>query len=97
MGNHTQYSKRYPSGFEMFSGNDDSEDKVVAAYDNSILYNDFVVDSFFTILENYSERHPNVRISALYFSDHGENVYDEGDYAGHDYSGNIPRANVADQ
>ena len=94
MGSHTQYNKRYPDKFKMFGSNSEGKDKVIDAYDNSILYNDFVIDSFFTILENYSERHPNVRISALYFSDHGENVYDEGDYAGHDYSGNIPRANV---
>ncbi len=94
MGSHTQYNKRYPNEFKMFGGNSEGKDKVIDAYDNSILYNDFVIDSFFTILENYSERHPDVRISALYFSDHGENVYDEGDYAGHDYSGNIPHANV---
>lgn len=94
MGSHTQYNKRYPNEFKMFGNGSEGKDKVIDAYDNSILYNDFVIDSFFTILENYSERHPDVRISALYFSDHGENVYDEGDYAGHDYSGNIPRANV---
>ena len=36
----------------------------------------------------------DVRVSALYFSDHGENVYDEGDYYGHNYSDKIPHANV---
>ena len=30
----------------------------------------------------------------MYLSDHGENVYDEGDYSGHDYSDRIPNANV---
>ena len=94
MGSHTQYNKRYPSEYNVFDGSQDSKNKIVDAYDNSIVYNDFVIDSIFTILDNYSENHPDIRISALYFSDHGENVYDEGDYAGHDYSGNIPRANV---
>lgn len=94
MGSHTQYNKRYPSYFEKFNAGVEHKDKIIDAYDNSIFYNDFVIDSIFTILENYSVTHPEVRISALYISDHGENVYDEGDYAGHDYSGDIPRANV---
>ena len=94
MGCHTQYNRRYPRGFAHFKGAKDKRGKVVDAYDNAIYYSDFVVDSLFSTLAVYSQQHPNVRISALYFSDHGENVYDEGDYCGHDYSGKIPHANV---
>ena len=94
IGSHTQYSKRYPSDYEKFKSSEDNKSKIIDSYDNSILYNDFVIDRFFTILDSYSEKHPEIRISALYFSDHGENVYDEGEYAGHDYSGDIPHANV---
>lgn len=94
MGSHTQYNKRYPSNFNKFKESSDTKDNVINAYDNSILYNDYIVNSIFSILEEYGENHPDVRISALYLSDHGENVYDDGDYAGHDYSGDIPHANV---
>lgn len=94
IGSHTQYSKRYPSDYEKFTGAEEYEQKIIDTYDNSILYNDFVIDHFFSLLDSYSETHPDIRISALYISDHGENVYDEGAYAGHDYSGTIPHANV---
>ena len=94
MGCHTQYNRRYPRGFAHFKGAKDKRGKVVDAYDNAVYYSDFVVDSVFSTLAVYSQQHPKVRISALYFSDHGENVYDEGDYCGHDYSGKIPHANV---
>lgn len=94
MGNHTQYSKRYPDNFELYEDKGDKHTRVINTYDNAILYNDFIVDSILTMLNSYSHSHSGVRISALYFSDHGENVYDEGDYSGHDYSDRIPNANV---
>lgn len=94
MGNHTQYNKRYPDDFERYEEKGDKHTRVINTYDNAILYNDFIVDSIMTILNNYSLSHNGIRISALYFSDHGENVFDEGDYSGHDYSDRIPNANV---
>ena len=94
MGNHTQYNKRYPSNFALFEDKGNKRTRIINTYDNAILYNDFVVDSILAMLNDYSHSHSGVRISALYFSDHGENVYDEGDYAGHDYSDHIPNANV---
>ena len=94
MGNHTQYNKRYPRDFAIFEDKGAKRTRVINTYDNAILYNDFVVDSIISILNSYSLSHNGVRISAIYFSDHGENVYDEGDYAGHDYSDRIPNANV---
>ena len=94
MGCHTQYNKRYPKGFALFEERGDKRTRIVDTYDNAVLYNDFIVDSIFTVLNDYSLSHSGVRISALYFSDHGENVFDEGDYAGHDYSDHIPDADV---
>jgi len=94
IGSHTSYNKRYPSDYEVFNGSSDNKQAIIDAYDNSILYNDFVIDSVFSLLGFYSQQHPEVRVSALYFSDHGENVYDEGEYAGHDYSDKIPHANL---
>lgn len=94
IGSHTSYNKRYPSDYEVFNGSSDNKQAIIDAYDNSILYNDFVIDSVFSLLGFYGQQHPEVRVSALYFSDHGENVYDEGEYAGHDYSDKIPHANI---
>lgn len=94
MGNHTKYEKRYPPSYACFDVSGDKKTRTINAYDNSVYYNDFIVDTIFSILKTYSSLHEGTRISALYFSDHGENVYDDGDYAGHDYSGRIPNANV---
>jgi heptose-I-phosphate ethanolaminephosphotransferase len=94
LGCHTQYNKRYPSDFALFEDDGDKRTRTINTYDNAVYYNDFVIDSLFSMLKTYSLSHPDVRISALYFSDHGENVYDEGDYAGHNYADRIPHANV---
>lgn len=94
MGCHTQYSKRYPSEYAIFESSADKRTHTINTYDNAVYYNDYVVDSIFSLLNNYSQSHPQVRITALYISDHGENVYDHGDYAGHDYAGKIPNANI---
>ncbi len=94
LGCHTQYNKRYPSEFALFEDKGDRRTRAINTYDNSVYYNDFVVDSIFSMLKSYSLVHPDIRVSALYFSDHGENVYDEGDNCGHNYSGSIPKSNV---
>ena len=88
MGNHTKYRRRYPRSYNIFKGKNDKE-QTIAEYHNSIYYNDFIVDSLITILEN-----SNQKSSLIYLSDHGENVYDYQDKIGHDYSGSIPKANV---
>ena len=94
LGCHTQYNKRYPNDFALFEDKGDKRTRNINTYDNAVYYNDFIVDSVFSMLKTYSLSHPEIRVSALYFSDHGENVYDEGDYCGHNYSDRIPRANV---
>jgi len=94
MGCHTQYSKRYPSEYAIFEPSTNKRTQIINSYDNAIYYNDYVVDSIFSMLDIYSQSKPQVRITALYISDHGENVYDEGEYCGHDYAGKIPNANI---
>ena len=94
LGCHTQYNKRYPNDFALFEDKGDKRTRNINTYDNAVYYNDFIVDSVFSMLKTYSLSHPEIRFSALYFSDHGENVYDEGDYCGHNYSDKIPNANV---
>ncbi len=92
MGSHSSYTKRYPKSYDVFKGND-SRSKTIAEYDNTILYNDFIVDSLLKILKNYTVKNNTVS-SAIYLSDHGENVYDQLNRVGHDYSGILPKANV---
>lgn len=94
MGCHTQYNKRYPTPFAQYEDYGDKRTRTINTYDNAVLYNDFIVDSIFTMLNAHAASHSAVRITAIYMSDHGENVYDEGDYSGHDYSDRIPNANV---
>ncbi len=94
MGSHTKYSKRYPPEFEKFTGHANEVEETVNSYDNSIYYTDFLIDSIFNLMRDYSMSHPQIRTSCLFFSDHGKNVYDDGDYAGHDFSDSIPDANI---
>ncbi|OQX75785.1 MAG: hypothetical protein B6D64_11085 [Bacteroidetes bacterium 4484_276] len=93
MGSHSSYSKRYPSDFDIFSG-PGGKQETIAEYDNSILYNDYIIDSLLNIIISNDSHHNNSITSAIYLSDHGENVYDELDRVGHDYSKVLPKANV---
>ena len=90
MGSHTEYSKRYPNEWEFFSGEDvermlprpwmtDDKYRVVAAYDNSVRYTDHVVGEILKMVAESPE--PSLMI---YFSDHGEDVYDDRDFIGRD-------------
>ena len=92
MGSHNTYSKRYPDKFDRFQG-EGTKEKLIAEYRNSVLYNDFVVDSLLNILKERSSKSRR-SASAIYVSDHGENVFDEQDKVGHDYARVIPGANV---
>jgi heptose-I-phosphate ethanolaminephosphotransferase len=94
MGSHSAYDKRYPIDFKKFEKYLSKNEKLINEYDNSIFYNDFVVDSLFNILSDYCQRNKETICSAIYLSDHGQNVYDENDAVGHTYSHIIPKANV---
>ena len=77
IGNHMDYSLRYPEGFGKFSEADvkfkltSDQKKVVAYYDNSVLYNDFVINEIFKIFSADDSL-------IVYLSDHGENLYENG-------------------
>lgn len=84
MGQHTKPEMRYPHGreFDVFNSDsihrtdlDERRRRQVAHYDNSTLYNDWLVDS---IMKHYAADNAVV----IYFSDHGEEVYDFRDHYG---------------
>ena len=83
MGSHWKYDTRYTSGFEQFTPsigedfrltmiNTDNRERLVNAYDNTILYTDYFLDSVCTIAEQL-----HVPALIMYMSDHGENLYDD--------------------
>jgi heptose-I-phosphate ethanolaminephosphotransferase len=89
MGSHTAYKFRYPPSFNCFTHNkpampgDSSwltprEQEVINQYDNSVRYNDWLMAS---ILDRLEKRHEPSAL--IYFSDHGEEVYDCRNFAGH--------------
>lgn len=90
-GSHTIYANRYPAEYNYFSDTDILEFRspqtwlntknaqTVAEYDNSIRYTDYIVSCIIDMARNSSK--PSV---VLYFSDHGENVYDNKNFCGRD-------------
>ena len=93
MGNHLDYKKRYPSQFQIFEGKD-HKSKMRAQYANSILYNDYVMDSIFSLMSDHSAKIKNQLASAVYVSDHGENVYDAEGILGHHFVNKLHKPNV---
>ncbi len=87
LGTHGAYDMRYPDRFKKFDpALMRSKDPKVDHYDNAVLYNDHVVHEIINITKAR-----NQKSFVLYFSDHGEEVYDEIDYAGHSVDQNITR------
>ncbi|MDR2507345.1 MAG: phosphoethanolamine transferase CptA [Candidatus Accumulibacter sp.] len=79
LGTHSNYAYRYPEKYERFTRRThvppvltDRQTEIYNSYDNAILYNDFVVSS---LIESF--RQTRERGFLLYFSDHGEEVFDE--------------------
>lgn len=73
MGSHFDYSLRYTDEFSRFKENDymncpKSQREILANYDNSILYNDFIVNQIMNI---YS----NTESLVLYVPDHGQDMF----------------------
>lgn len=85
IGTHSDYKKRYPESYNVFKDNppqtefsNASNEKIINEYDNAIRYNDFVVRN---IIETI--RKENKPSFVVYFSDHGDEVYDTMDLMGH--------------
>ncbi|NDV68368.1 sulfatase-like hydrolase/transferase [Dysgonomonas sp. 25] len=91
IGSHMAYEYRYPYTFDTFDYEEDGlieekpfrktkEKRMIDNYDNSVLYNDYIVDR---MIRQLQEESPNAML--LYFSDHGEELYDYRKFAGHVY------------
>ena len=85
MGSHgPTYHKRYPESFAKFkpdchsnSPQECSDEEVINAYDNTILYTDYVLDRLIRFLK---EHDANYESFLLYASDHGESLGEGGVY-----------------
>ena len=103
MGSHMRYNLRYPKEFEKFTPtindnegrftfNTEMKLRLVNAYDNSIVYTDFIISKIISQIESKGKSSV-----VIYFSDHGENLFDDDrNIIGHSkkiptkYSTNIP-------
>ena len=90
MGTHLSYRYRYPDNFSVFTALNESGTTALirdtrAEYDNAVLYNDYVVDTIFSM---FKEEEALV----IYLSDHGEEVYNNPDspYLGHAFKQFFP-------
>lgn len=78
------YYERYPKEFEKFKPacntgelQDCSREEVLNAYDNTILYTDFILDG---IIQRLQQKQDERDVAMLYVSDHGESTGENGLY-----------------
>jgi heptose-I-phosphate ethanolaminephosphotransferase len=93
MGTHHHYENRYPKAFNKFKDepisnfNSKESTKKINSYDNAILYNDFLIAEAIKKVKAL-----NTKSFVLFFSDHGEEMFNDLDMAGHNediYSKNM--------
>ena len=86
LGSHFRYNFRYPKSFEQFTPalegandfsltSDKNKELLINAYDNSILYTDFVLSEIINKIES-----KKCVSAVLFISDHAENLYDNGSH-----------------
>ena len=80
-GTHQAYSFRYPISFSKFTALDEDKPteesrRVTAEYDNAMLYNDHILNE---IIKRFEDKEAIV----IYLSDHGNEVYEGREFAGH--------------
>lgn len=88
VGQHYAYNKRSPNQFKKFTIHDyenkeASQRQTIADYDNACLYNDFIINE---IIKKFEKKNACL----IYFSDHGEEMYDNRNYCGHGTARNAP-------
>lgn len=88
MGSHFDFSLRYPKEYAKFTVNDYPSDpenhrKILSSYDNSILYNDYIVKRIMDLFKNSDA-------IVIYLPDHGQVMYrnsDDPDFYAHGRKG----------
>lgn len=89
MGAHQKYKNRYPEDYDVFKTEDivsslgPNKKKIIAEYDNAVLYTDEVVSR---VIEKFRNKEAVV----IYIADHGEEIYDFRDFADH-FDENVSR------
>ena len=84
LGTHMDYKMRYHKNDEYFKGIPSSEFKskkaysMINAYDNAVRYNDKLLREIIEIVKNQQ-----MNSYVLFFSDHGQEVYDDANFFGH--------------
>lgn len=84
LGTHLLYGDRYPDDFKKYSETSPSKfnhqqaHKRSNAYDNAVLYHDYFLNQVYDQISDL--QHPSY---LLYFSDHGDEVYESIDFSGH--------------
>ncbi len=84
IGAHIDYSKRYPKGYNYFKNtprtkfNNKEVFEKINSYDNAIRYSDYIIREVIELTKKLS-----ASSFVFYFSDHGEEVFDEIDFFGH--------------
>ncbi len=88
IGTHAAYDRRYPPAYDQFDaasvaakGRDflnTDRNAQISFYDNAVLYNDHIVAE---IIERIRRQEQNGYV--LYLSDHGEEVFEQRNFAGH--------------
>lgn len=71
-GSHIAYKNRYPKEFAIFKDYRSDAKQCICEYDNSILYTDYLLREFISLLKQKNEHS-----YLLYFSDHGEDVSED--------------------
>lgn len=81
LGTHRKYTYRYPKSFDRFTTDEGAPEWIgddildeYNSYDNAVLYNDYVVSELIKNLDKGTGQQ-----ALIYFSDHGEEVYDTRD------------------
>lgn len=85
MGNHgPAYYKRYPKEFEKFTPvcetnqlEECTQEEIINAYDNALLYTDFFLSKTIAFLKQYDK---DYKTALFYMSDHGESLGEGGVY-----------------
>ena len=82
LGTHMKYEYRFPPEFAVFKDRtgladwvNKEQQAIINDYDNAVLYNDFIMS---TLIDSMRQAKSNGFM--VYFSDHGEDVFDSGEH-----------------